>query len=574
MFFRKFFYLLDNDYKSLPLFGSLILFVTLLEILSLSILGILVTLLVGQELENSKFYFIFNFFQNFFHKNNSTLIFCVILLIFWLLKTILIILINNLMIKYSFKKELNLKYRILESFTNIEYLSYINNQSSFYVNSYNRYPGIFRTFFKNAIQFSSDLTVTIALIFFLIYLNPIVTILIIFVNILFIFFYYNFFLKKLKEFGQISNIGFQTSTQYLQEYFRGFKEIKILNKEIFFKKKLIEGANSIVKGDSKIQIYNFISRPILEFIYVSLIAIGVIFLILRNQDILSYLPFISIFVVSGFRLLPYIHKFNIFFGSIKSSQHAIESLYEYLIKISDSKTEFKDHYNYNSFNNIKFDDINFSYQNGKKIFNKLNLEIDKNSFIGIVGKSGIGKTTLIDLLLGILKPSLGKIYINKTLVKNHSQYYLKNWQNKICYLPQDIFISDDTLYANITFQHEINELEKNKVIDTLKKVNLYDWYKNLDLGLDTIVGENGQFISGGQKQRIALARAFYFNKEIIIMDESTNSLDNENEKIIIDEIKKISSEKTVIFISHKIELLKKCDRVLQVSNNNLVDYKF
>lgn len=576
MFFKKFFFLLDNDYKSLPLFSILIFIATIFELLSLSALGVLISILIGDELEGSKLSFIYNFFQNFFDRNLSSKGFCIILLLFWLLKTISIILINTLTINYSYKKELNLKFTILKSLTKIDYLNFINHQSSFYVNIYNRFPSIFRTFFKNLIQFISDFTIAIAVILFLIYLNPFITIILIIVNIVFILFFYNFFLKKLKSYGKISNYGFQKSTQYLQELFRGFKEIKILNKEIFFEKKLIDGANSIVRGDSRIQIYNFLSRPILELIYVFLITMGIIFLISSNSDITSYFPLISIFVVSGIRLLPYINKFNLFFGSIKSSQDAIENLYKYLINQINNNVEYEDIFNYGSFNKVIFNNVSFKYPNGKKIFDKINLEINKNSFIGIVGKSGTGKTTLIDLLLGIVKPDSGKVFINNFLVKDNVHYYLRNWQDKICYLPQDIFITDDTLFSNITLDHnkiEIKE-QKEKVINSLKKVNLFHWYQNLDLGLDTILGENGQFISGGQKQRIALARAFYFNKEIIIMDESTNSLDKENEKIIIEEIKKISLEKTIIFISHKVELLKKCNKVFEVSNNNLIEYDF
>ena len=161
------------------------------------------------------------------------------------------------------------------------------------------------------------------------------------VNAAFILFYYNFFLKKLNFFGKQSNLGVKLSTQYLQEFFKSFKEVKILDKQNFFEIKLIQGATSVANGESKISIYNFISRPILEFIYVLFVVLGISFLILSGKNFLSYLPFISIFVVSGLRLIPYIHKFNNFFGSIQSSNHAINSLYDYLIKINDDNKLIK-----------------------------------------------------------------------------------------------------------------------------------------------------------------------------------------------------------------------------------------
>ena len=211
--------------------------------------------------------------------------------------------------------------------------------------------------------------------------------------------------------------------------------------------------------------------------------------------------------------------------------------------------------------------INFSYPNTDLcILQDLNFKFEKGDFIGIIGNSGTGKTTLIDLMLLLLKPSKGDIFINNERINENN---LIAWRNTTAYLPQDVFIINNTIRSNVALGElpkDVNQEALNLSLDKAKILDFVNSLKEKDL---TVVGERGIKLSGGQKQRIAIARAFYMLREVFIFDESTNALDEENEKQIIDHINSIKKEKTIIFITHKPSLLEKCNKIYKIENKKI-----
>ena len=219
------------------------------------------------------------------------------------------------------------------------------------------------------------------------------------------------------------------------------------------------------------------------------------------------------------------------------------------------------------YGDIKFKNVSFKYPNTNKyIFKNLNLEIKKNQLIGVIGQSGSGKTTLIDLLLGLLEPNSGNIKSNNLdIIKN-----IQNWRNILGYVPQDIYLIDDTIKRNIVIGLKDSQINKQKLYDSVTKSRINISKRNQKNFLNIKVGENGIKLSGGQKQRIGIARTLYKNPKIIIFDEATNSLDEKNEMEIIRDIKKFSQNRTIIFITHKMEILKYMDSVLLIKDNGKV----
>jgi ABC-type multidrug transport system fused ATPase/permease subunit len=229
------------------------------------------------------------------------------------------------------------------------------------------------------------------------------------------------------------------------------------------------------------------------------------------------------------------------------------------INLLDNKKSFS----YKNFLSIK--DIFFKYPNTKNfVFKKFNLNINFGEFIGISGVSGSGKSTLINLILGLLKPNFGLI----TYCGNNIHNNIKSWHSKIGYIPQDIFLIDDTIKNNIAFGLNNKDIDDEKIFSLLKKLKIFNPNGNLKKLINFNVGEFGKKLSGGQKQRIAIARALYRDPEILIFDEATSALDSKTEKKIMNLIYSLRKEKTIIFISHKLNTLKYCDKIIKVNKTN------
>ena len=198
------------------------------------------------------------------------------------------------------------------------------------------------------------------------------------------------------------------------------------------------------------------------------------------------------------------------------------------------------------------------------MLSKINFEIKKGQMIGIMGKSGSGKSTLIDLISGLIKPTSGEIlYDNYKNVKDN----MEGWQNKIAYVSQNSFLVDDTIKNNIAFGVNESEIDMKKIYDVIKDTDLDTYVSSLSNGVESLVGENGIKLSGGQRQRICIARYLYFDREILIFDESTSSLDIETEKKIVNTIKKIKGDKTIIIVSHRLSALSFCDKFIKLENH-------
>jgi ABC-type multidrug transport system fused ATPase/permease subunit len=203
------------------------------------------------------------------------------------------------------------------------------------------------------------------------------------------------------------------------------------------------------------------------------------------------------------------------------------------------------------------------------IFHNLTFKIESGEFVGLIGPSGSGKTTLINILLGLFEPSEGQIFYNGTEVKNNITF---NWRSQIAHIPQDMFFINDTVRNNVALGIENNNIEDKRVVESLEKANFFDSLNGMkDDNIKKVISENGMNFSGGQRQRIALARAFYFNRKIIILDEATNSLDSKTEEKILNELQVLKNKITLLLISHSPKPIKYCDRVYEIKNKEIFE---
>jgi len=294
-------------------------------------------------------------------------------------------------------------------------------------------------------------------------------------------------------------------------------------------------------------------------------------LINMNRDMVSIIQYLGVFAIASFRIIPGASRIFTSFQLIKYRQPTIELLskefnpknYIYAQKNSQSKDlniplKFQ--------KEINLRNLCFSYPIRKEFYlSEISMTIKKGNFIGIIGETGSGKSTLINLFTGLLRPSEGKIEVDELNIFSN----LSEWHKKIGYVPQSIYLTDDTVRKNIAFGLRENDIDDDLIKQAVEKASLSEFLKNLPNGLDTIVGEKGIRISGGQQQRIGIARALYRNPEILILDEATSSLDNLTEKKIMDSIHFLKRKKTLIVVTHRLSTVNKCDKIFFINKGKI-----
>ena len=397
----------------------------------------------------------------------------------------------------------------------------------------------------------------------LIIINPKITISLTLI-LFFIFFIIYFFTRKLikKNGKQISKL-LPIRQKKLFEGIESFRELKIYNKEYV----ILDVFNLISNKVAKLKWLNsslaLTPRYLIEFLTFFIIVVLLIFF--SNNNFYSMLPIFGVFIFSFYKMLPAAQNIYISLAQIRGDISALDNIKDEIIfekKISQNKNKLKQ--KKLPFDNlIKLKNINFSYSNRLKIFANFNFEIKRGEKIGIKGKSGVGKSTLINLICGFYKVSKGQIIIDKTKLTENN---IMNWQKNICYVPQKVYLFDNTILNNITFfdsKKNINEKILNKIS---KHSMLNEFTKKMKKKLYSSIGDRASKLSGGQAQRIGIARAMYSNAELIILDESTNSLDKKTEKKIIKNFFTLKKDKTIIIVSHHEINLKYCDKIIDLDN--------
>jgi HlyD family secretion protein len=360
--------------------------------------------------------------------------------------------------------------------------------------------------------------------------------------------------------------------QLINEGFGGIKETLILGRQYFFINRFVNSSNKVARAGATNQAFSQMPRYALEFLaFVGLVSIVLAFHTFNDGDINSILPIVSMFAIAAFKLLP---AFQILFSSISMIQGNISAIHSIkgdldssknLSRIGDKDITNKLHFE----QEIAFSNISFSYP-GKDIpaLSNINIKIPKNHKIAMVGSSGAGKSTMIDILLGLVTPSDGIIRIDGEELEQSS---LRIFQNNIGFVPQSIFLSDASILENIAFGLPIEQINMSAIRKSIKLARLDEFVDSLEEGLDTMIGERGVQISGGQKQRISIARALYNDADLLVFDEATSALDGNTERRVMNEINNLSKTKTIVLVAHRISTVKECDCIYFFENGHIVD---
>lgn len=364
--------------------------------------------------------------------------------------------------------------------------------------------------------------------------------------------------------------------KWLLQSIQGIKELKVMGKEKFFEKNYNVYGTAYIQSLRRNYTVSIIPRFLIEAVCMSTMFLLLAVLVYRGRPLESIIPTLSVVALAAMRLLPSVNRISTHFAAISYGEPMLDKLIENLNDLSGSKNAslmieaYKEEEGMNKIRgfqqSIVLSDITYSYPGTeKKILEDARLTIRKGQSVGIVGASGAGKTTVIDVMLGLLDPQGGKILLDGINVQEDIHGFLK----QVGYIPQMIFMLDDSIRANVAFGEE--EISDEDVWRSLQEASLSDFVKELPDGLDTMIGERGVRLSGGQRQRVGIARALYHDPEILVFDEATSALDNETEKSIMESINHLKGQKTMIIIAHRLTTIENCDVVYQVADGKIVE---
>ena len=585
--FRKLFSVRQK--RSFVILFFLMLFGAFLEILGVSLIVPLVSVVMQENIiENNKLVVkiceIFNI-----HSGQTFLIFCIILLIIiFIFKDIYLMFQIYVQNRLIYNNRFLTQQCLLDAYLNRGYEYYLSASSGEIVR--NVQDDISHTFvlLSNLLNFITEMVVSLALVIAVLVINPVMTIL---VGI--VLFFTMLLIAKvakplLNKQGRIMQESYTQVNKWLLQMVNGIKVITVGNKKEFFRENFSLHGKCLVRAERWNTLLQNVPRLLIEMASVVSMLIALLVAVCSGMDVSSLIPTIAAFGMAALKLMPSANRISTALNQVAYYEPSLDKLLESLQLIEREKEEKEKEVGTNE--NIKIEilggqkepsclrlekevelrQISYSYpDNGQYILQNANMLIPIGKSVGIVGTSGAGKTTAVDIILGLLNPQSGEVLADGVPVQEHYE----EWLSHIGYIPQMIFMLDDTIRANVAFGIAPEVVDEMQVWKALEEAQLKNFVEELPEGLNTMIGERGIRLSGGQRQRIGIARALYQNPELLFFDEATSALDTETETSIMEAINNLHGRKTLVIIAQRLATIADCDIVYRVKEGKIVQEK-
>lgn len=463
------------------------------------------------------------------------------------------------------KLQLNIESRLMKSYLSREYLFFTSKNPAELYQSIRNVSGIISLVYTPALNIVTEVFVLTLIGALLIAIQPWVTLAAAGVSTALVLSIFRFTRKRATRYGVEGNQNMIEMNKWMYQSFGGIKEVKILSRESFFLDRSMLYSEKSAWVGMKAAMLSAVTRPLIETVWFSLTVLLVLVAISLGKDGSALLPVIALLAAAAMRIMPALNRILNATISIRQATCHVEAVAAELGQIGSVQAvaaaafappqmpiEFH--------NNICFVDVVFRYPGeDEPVLRNLSFTIRKGESIAFVGPSGAGKTTVVDLLLGLLEPQRGSIVVDDVPLSGANT---ASWRRNFGYVPQTIYLSDDTVRNNIAFGQVANEIDASRVNEVVAQAQLSEVLNRLPNGLDTVVGDRGARLSGGQRQRIGIARALYHAPPILVLDEATSALDNETEREITRAIRTLSGNKTVILIAHRLSTITHCDQIV------------
>ena len=509
----------------------------------------------------------------FFHcTTTEELLFALALLILliFVVKNVYIVIMYAVQYEFIFNNQHRLASRLMKAYMKKPYVFHLSKNSAELQRNINVDTNQFFAVVMNALQILIDILLIAVLFLYLLFTDITMTVVSMVFVLAFMAAFYKVSKKRVRILGEQGHNAYAKMIQYASQSFDGIKEIKVAGRERFFEDAYTHEYYKYAVANKKQSIYNAVPKYLLEAVAISGIMLVIMVKIWMGSDLASLVSNLSVFAVAIFKLVPSANRINGSINGVLFQLPSVDTIYRDLHEIEDVEAEkTNDVHNRKEIlfeKGLKVKDLSYRYPGTENyVLEKASLEIPKGCAAAFVGESGAGKTTLADLILGVLRPESGEILADDVNVYEN----LRGWQEKLGYIPQNIFLLDDTIRNNILFGVPEEKSDEKALWRAIEQAQLKEYIMSLEEGVDTVVGERGIRMSGGQRQRLGIARALYHDPELLVMDEATSALDHETEQAVMEAIEALYGTKTLIIIAHRLSTIEKCDVIFEVSNKKV-----
>ncbi|MDJ0702072.1 MAG: ABC transporter ATP-binding protein [Leptolyngbyaceae cyanobacterium MO_188.B28] len=579
---RKFLYILGERKKALGLLVAFIFLNSILEMLGIGLIGPFIALATQPNIINNTPWLNWTYEAfNFTSASQFVIASAGFILIIFYIKSFFSFKVRQYIFWFGLSHQGELRTRLLDSYLRMPYAFHLKNNTAFLIQSIvNETDTFCNGTLLQILNATVSLVMMVALVGLLLVTDAVAT-LIISLILLLAFGLVVHFRRQLSSWGKTSSTSKAEMIRIINHGLGGLKETRVIGCEPYFEEQLKCQAQRYADACSSLMSFGLIPRLLIEALVITFILGLASTSLIMGRDPGSLVATLGVFGVVAIRLMPVATQLTSGLTKLKSSSYVVHKLHYDLKEIARYKKDLgqelllqpqaPEQQGLVAFpfeHKVELDRVSFQYEGAKEMaLNQVNLTLNKGESIAFIGKSGAGKTTLVDLILGLLSPESGDIQVDDQSIYRD----LRAWQNLLGYIPQSIFLIDDTLERNVAFGVPDDQIDSERLQRSIEAAQLSDLIERLPDGINTRIGERGVCLSGGQRQRIGIARALYHEREILVLDEATSALDTETEELVTEAIKSLSGNKTMIIIAHRLTTVEHCDRIYVMEKGAIVN---
>lgn len=570
--FRKLSYILNRKQKIQLLFLFIIIGIgTFLELLGVtSVLPFINVVMTPEIVKTDETYRFFYEMLNLSNVNFFIAVLAMVIGIVFIVKNLFISFMYYMQYKWTFNNQARLAGRLMECYLKQPYYFHVTHNSSELIRNVNSDTVMMFHGILAVIQLLTEACVCVVLGGYMFIKDKSITIGVSGFLVVFVLLFVKFFKKNLGETGERDRRYNAEIVKWLQQSFGGIKETKVMGRERFFLEQFNQNYKVFAECERNYRFLQVAPRPVMEAVCVTGLLIVVALKLLNGTTSDYFISTIAVFAIAAFRLLPSFNRIANYFSVILFNKSALNAVYKDLKEIEHlQNAQFHERAEKELplEKELRIEHLTFTYPEMEgNVLDDVSFSIKKNTSVAFIGPSGAGKTTLADIILGALTPLGGNIYADQTDIFEN----LARWHKSIGYIPQSIYLMDDTVKNNIAFGIAQEDVDEGEIWRALEKAQLKKFVEQMEFGLETMIGESGVKLSGGQRQRIGIARALYNDPQILVLDEATSALDTETETAVMEAIESLAGSKTLIIIAHRLSTIRNCDVVYEVKGGHVV----